>query len=176
VQSEIAKLRQVVIGTSQILCAPSKDVSIIYRSWPGNDCNTGDMAQILCPDCSFYKIISDGQWKGYFTLVELRRQNQRAFLLDVLNFSGLKMENENFIKVLMHQIIKIAQTEGFHYVLISPQETHISNRDYIRRAFKKAFPALGSVQHFGILNTPAARFQSLNPNLSIVWQSPEIEN
>ncbi len=176
VQSEIAKLRQVVIGTSQIMCAPSKDVSIIYRSWPGNDCNTGDMAQILCPDCSFYKIISDAQWKGYFTLVELRRQNQRALLLDVLNFSGLKMENENFIKVLMHQIIQMAQNEGIHYVLTSPQETHISNRDYIRRAFKKSFPSLGSVQHFAILNTPTARFQSLNPNLSIAWQSPEIEN
>ncbi|MDP6042774.1 MAG: hypothetical protein QGG64_29765, partial [Candidatus Latescibacteria bacterium] len=60
VQHEITKLRQVVIGTSQILCAPSKDVSIIYRSWPGNDCNQGDIKQILSPDCSFYKIISNG--------------------------------------------------------------------------------------------------------------------
>ena len=98
VQTEITKLRQIVIGTSQILCAPSKDVSIIYRSWPGNDCNTGDIKQVVCPDCSFYKIISDGAWKGYFTLVEVRRRNERAFLIDVLNFSGLKMENETSSK------------------------------------------------------------------------------
>lgn len=176
VQNEITKLRQVVIGTSQILCAPSKDVSIIYRSWPGNDCNTGDLKQIMCPDGSFYKIISDGLWKGYFTLVELRNRNTRALLLDVLNFSGLKMENENFIKVLMHQIIQTAEKNGFHYVLTSPQDTHISNRDYIRRAFHKSFPSLGSVQNFSLINTPTARFQSLNPNLSIAWQSPNIEN
>lgn len=176
VQNEITKLRQVVIGTSQILCAPSKDVSIIYRSWPGNDCNTGDLKQIMCPDGSFYKIISDGLWKGYFTLVELRNRNTRALLLDVLNFSGLKMENESFIKVLMHQVIQTAQHNGFDYVLTSPQDSHISNRDYIRRAFQKAFPSLGTVQNFGLVNTPTARFQSLNPNLSITWQSTHIEN
>ncbi len=176
VQNEITKLRQVVIGTSQILCAPSKDVSIIYRSWPGNDCNTGDLKQIMCPDGSFYKIISDGLWKGYFTLVELRNRNTRALLLDVLNFSGLKMENENFIKVLMHQIIQTAPKNGFHYLLTSPQDTHISNRDYIRRAFHKSFPSLGSVQNFGLVNTPTARFQSLNPNLSIAWQASNLES
>ena len=142
VQIEITKLRQIVIGTSQILCAPSKDVSIIYRSWPGNDCNTGDIKQVLCPDCSFYKIISDGSWKGYFTLVEIRRRNERALLLDVLNFSGLRMENENFIKVLMHQIIQMAKDEGIGCVLASSYESHISNRDYIRRAFQKVFPPL----------------------------------
>ncbi|MCZ6633289.1 MAG: M20/M25/M40 family metallo-hydrolase, partial [bacterium] len=141
VQAEITKLRQIVIGTSQILCAPSKDVSIIYRSWPGNDCNTGDIKQIVCPDCSFYKIISDGAWKGYFTLVEVRRRNERAFLIDVLNFSGLKMANENFIKVLMHQVIQTAKAEGCRYVLTSLQDTHLSNRDYIRRAFRKVFPS-----------------------------------
>jgi hypothetical protein len=176
VQNEITKLRQVVIGTSQILCVPSKDVSIIYRSWPGNDCNTGDLKQIMCPDGSFYKIISDGLWKGYFTLVELRNRNTRALLLDVLNFSGLKMENESFIKVLMHQIIQTAQKNGFDYVLSSPIETQISNRDYIRRAFHKSFPALGLVQNFGLTGTPAARFQSLNANLRIAWQSPNIAN
>lgn len=176
VQSEITKLRQVVIGTSQILCAPSKDVSIIYRSWPGNDCNTGDLKQIMCPDGSFYKIISDGLWKGYFTLVELRNRNTRALLLDVLNFSGLKMENESFIKVLMHQVIQTAQRNNFDYVLTSPQDIHISNRDYIRRAFRKAFPSLGTVQNFVLVNTPTAHFQSLNPNLSVVWHSPNIEN
>lgn len=176
VQNEITKLRQVVIGTSQILCAPSKDVSIIYRSWPGNDCNTGDLKQVMCPDGSFYKIISDGLWKGYFTLVELRQRNTRALLLDVLNFSGLKMENESFIKVLMHQIIQTAQKNGFDYILTSPQDIHISNRDYIRRAFHKAFPSLGTVQNFTLANTPTARFQSLNPNQSIAWQSPNIEN
>ena len=178
VQHEITKLRQVVIGTSQILCAPSKDVSIIYRSWPGNDCNQGDIKQILSPDCSFYKIISDGLWKGYFTLVELQRRNkegisQRAFLLDVLNFSGLKMENESFIKVLMHQVIQIAQSEGIQYVLTGPREEHLSNRDYIRRAFRKAFPPNGTEQNFVLMNTPTANFQSLNPNLTVAWKSPE---
>jgi hypothetical protein len=176
IQNEITKLRQVVIGTSQILCAPSKDVSIIYRSWPGNDCNTGDLKQIMCPDGSFYKIISDGLWKGYFTLVELRNRNTRGLLLDVLNFSGLKMENENFIKLLMHQIIQTAQKNGFDYVLTNPTDIHISNRDYIRRTFHKAFPSLGLVQNFSLVNTPTARFQSLNPNQSIAWQSPNIEN
>ena len=180
VQHEITKLRQVVIGTSQILCAPSKDVSIIYRSWPGNDCNQGDIKQILSPDCSFYKIISNGLWKGYFTLVELHRRNnkgisQRAFLLDVLNFSGLKMENESFIKVLMHQIIQIAQAEDIHYVLTGPRDEHISNRDYIRRAYRKAFPPNGTEQGFGLINTPAAHFQSLNPNLTVAWKSPQAE-
>ena len=75
-----------VVGTSQILCVPSKDVSIVYRSWPGNDCNSGDIRQVLSPDCSFYKIISNGAWKGYFTLVEVHRRADRALLLDVLNY------------------------------------------------------------------------------------------
>ena len=170
VQSEITKLRQIVIGTSHILCAPSKDVSIVYRSWPGNDCNTGDIRQVVCPDCSFYKIISDGAWKGYFTLVEIRRRTERALLLDVLNYSGLKMENENFIKVLMHQIVQIARANEIGYVLTSSYESHISNRDYIRRAFHKIFPPLGTVQGFALACTPTAHFQSLNPNLSVVWQ------
>ncbi len=170
VQSEITKLRQVVVGTHQILCVPSKDVSIIYRSWPGNDCNTGDIKQILCPDGSFYKIIADGHWKGYFTLVELRRRNQRGFLLDVLNFSGLRMDNESFVKVLMHQIIQTAQAEGVDYVLASPNDVHLSNRDYIRRAFRKVFPVLGTEQTFGLINEPRANFQSLQPNLAVVWK------
>jgi hypothetical protein len=130
----------------------------------------------MCPDGSFYKIISDGLWKGYFTLVELRNRNTRGLLLDVLNFSGLKMENENFIKLLMHQIIQTAQKNGFDYVLTNPTDIHISNRDYIRRTFHKAFPSLGLVQNFSLVNTPTARFQSLNPNQSIAWQSPNIEN
>jgi hypothetical protein len=170
VQSEITKLRQVVVGTHQILCVPSKDVSIIYRSWPGNDCNTGDIKQILCPDGSFFKIIADGHWKGYFTLVELRRRNERAFLLDVLNFSGLRMDNESFVKVLMHQVIQTAQKEGVDYVLTSPSEVHLSNRDYIRRAFRKVFPILGTEQSFGLINEPRAHFQSLQPNLAVAWR------
>ena len=170
IQSEITKLRQVVVGTHQILCVPNKDVSIIYRSWPGNDCNTGDIKQILCPDGSFYKIIADGHWKGYFTLVELRRRNERAFLLDVLNFSGLRMDNESFVKVLMHQIIQTAQAEGIDYVLTSTSDVHLSNRDYIRRAFRKVFPILGTEQTFGLINEPRAHFQSLQPNLAVAWR------
>jgi len=170
VQSEITKLRQVVVGSHQILCVPNKDVSIIYRSWPGNDCNTGDIKQILCPDGSFFKIIADGHWKGYFTLVELRRRNERAFLLDVLNFSGLRMDNESFVKVLMHQIIQTAQAEGIDYVLTSTNDVHLSNRDYIRRAFRKVFPALGTEQTFGLINEPRANFQSLQPNLAVAWR------
>ena len=170
VQSEITKLRQIVIGTSQILCVPSKDVSIVYRSWPGNDCNTGDIRQVLCPDCSFYKIISNGAWKGYFTLVELHRKNERALLLDVLNYSGLKMENENFIRVLMHHIIQIAKAEGINYVLTSSYENHLSNRDYIRRSFQKAFPSRGTVQGFSLTSSPSAAFQSLVANLSFIWK------
>ena len=96
--------------------------------------------------------------------------------MDVLNFSGLKMENESFIRVIMHQIIQTAQKNGFDYVFSSPIDTHISNRDYIRRAFHKAFPSLGLVQGFGLVDPTTARFQSLNPNLSISWQSPNIEN
>jgi hypothetical protein len=53
VRNEITKLRQVVIGTSQILCAPSKDVSIIYRSWPGNDCNTVTSDRSCAPTAPF---------------------------------------------------------------------------------------------------------------------------
>lgn len=37
VQAEITKLRQIVVGTSQILCVPVKNVSIPYRSWPDNN-------------------------------------------------------------------------------------------------------------------------------------------
>jgi hypothetical protein len=173
VQTEITKLRQIVVGTSQILCVPVKDVSIIYRSWPGNDCNKGDIKQVLSPDCSFYKIISDGSWKGYFTLVEVRKRNERALLVDVLNYSGLRMQNENFIKVLMHHIIQTAQKEGMHYVITSSYENHLSNRDYIRRTFRKAFPSLGSVQQFGLINTPKASFQSLVPNLNVIWKNPK---
>ena len=90
-------------------------------------------------------LISDGSWKGYFTLVEVRKRNERALLVGVLNYSGLRMENENFIKVPMHHIIQTAQVEGMHYVIISSYENHLSNRDYIRRAFRKAFPSLGTV-------------------------------
>ncbi len=90
-------------------------------------------------------LISDGSWKGYSTLVEVRKRNERALLVNVLNYSGLRMENENFIKVLMHQIIQTAQVEGMHYVITSCYENHLSNRDYIRRAFRKAFPSLGTV-------------------------------
>ncbi len=169
VQTEITKLRQIVVGTSQILCVPVKDVSIIYRSWPGNDCNTGDIRQVLCPDGSFYKIISDGAWKGYFTLVKIRRKNERGLLLDVLNYSGLKMENQNFIKVLIHHIIQTAKAEGIRCVLTSSYENHISNRDYIRRAFQKVFPSLGTVQGFGLTTGPTAAFQSLVANLSVAW-------
>ncbi|MDA0745684.1 MAG: M20/M25/M40 family metallo-hydrolase [bacterium] len=176
VQVEITKLRQVVVGTSQILCAPSKDVSIVYRSWPGNDCNMGNIQQVLCPDCSFYKIIADGDWKGYFTLVEVRRKNERAFLLDVLNYSGLRMENQSFVKVLLHYVIQIAQAEGIEYVLTSSYDTHISNRDYIRRAFHKEFPALGTVQNFALVCTPVASFQSLMPNLSVIWKNKTAES
>ena len=171
VQSEITKLRQVVVGTSQILCVPSKDVSIIYRSWPGNDCNTGDIRQVLSPDCSFYKIISDGDWKGYFTLVEVQKRAERALLLDVLNYSGLRMENESFVKVLMHHIIQTAQAEGMRYVLTSSYENHLSNRDYIRRSLRRTFPPLGTVQGFGLINAPTAAFQSLVANLSVIWES-----
>lgn len=170
VRSEITKLRQVVVGTSQILCVPSKDLSIIYRSWPGNDCNTGDMKQIMNPDCSFYKIISDGLWKGYFTIVELRRRAERAFLLDVINFSGLKMDNEGFVKVLMHQIIQIAKREGVEYVLTSPTPGNISNRDYIRSAVTTVFPTLDTVQGFVLPSQPTAYFQSLQPNLNVIWK------
>jgi hypothetical protein len=173
VQSEITKLRQIVVGTSQILCVPSKDVSIIYRSWPGNDCNTGDMRQIMCPDCSFYKIISEGIWKGYFTIVELRGGADRAFLLDVLNFSGLKMDNEGFVKVLMHQIIQIAKSEGIKYVVTSNSSVHISNRDYIRTAVSRAFPVLRTVQNFSLSSQPTAHFQSLQANLNVIWENEE---
>jgi len=176
VRSEITKLRQIVVGTSQILCVPSKDVSIIYRSWPGNDCNTGDMKQIMSPDCSFFKIISEELWKGYFTIVELRGQNERALLLDVLNFSGLKMDNEGFVKILMHQIVQIAKSEGFNYVLTSSSPGHISNRDYIRRAVTKVFPSLGTVLNFGLPSQPTAYFQSLQANLTIIWKNEEIDN
>lgn len=169
IQSEITKLRQVVVGTHQILCVPSKDVSIVYRSWPGNDCNLGEINQVLCPDGSFYKIIADGLWKGYFTLVELRRRNERAFLLDVLNFSGLRMDNESFVKVLMHQIIQMAQSEEIDYVLSSTVDVHLSNRDYIRRALRNVFPVQGTEQGFVIVNNPT-RFQSLQPNLAVLWK------
>jgi len=173
VWGEITKLRQIVVGTSRILCVPSKDVSIVFRSWPGNDCNTGDIRQALCPDCTFYKIIADGTWKGYFTIVELRRRNEKAFLLDVVNYSGLHMENENFIKVLIHHIIQIAKAEGMQYVLSSNSEVHISNRDYIRRSFQKAFPAQSLVQGFALTCSPTAPFQSLSANLAVVWQNEE---
>ena len=176
VRSEITKLRQIVVGTSQILCVPSKDVSIIYRSWPGNDCNTGDMKQIMNPDCSFYKILSAGVWKGYFTIVELRNRGDRAFLLDVLNFSGLKMDNDGFVKVLMHQIIQIAKSEDIKYVLISSSPSHISNRDYIRGAVEKVFPNLGTVQGYGLPSQPSAYFQSLQANLNVIWKNEEIED
>jgi hypothetical protein len=174
VQSEITKLRQIVVGTSQILCVPSKDVSIIYRSWPGNDCNMGDIRQVLCPDCSFYKIISDGDWKGYFTLVEVRQKADRALLLDVLNYSGLKMENESFVKVLVHHIIQTAKAEGMRYVLTSINDNHLSNRDYIRQSLRKAFPVLGSVQGFGLITPPTAHFQSLVANLSVIWEDTAV--
>ena len=175
VQGEITKLRQIVVGTSQILCVPSKDVSIIYRSWPGNDCNTGDIQQVLCPHGSFYKIISDGAWKGYFTLVELRRKNERALLIDVLNYSGLKMENQNFIKVLGHHIIQTAKAHDMQYVFTSSYDSHISNRDYIRRAFRKVFPPIDMVQGFGLAATPTAAYQSLVANLAVVWQNDGAE-
>jgi len=176
VRSEITKLRQIVVGSSQILCVPSKDVSIIYSSWLGNDCNTGDMKQIMSPDCSFFKIISGGMWKGYFTIVELRNRAERAFLLDVLNFSGLKMDNDGFVKVLMHQIIQIARAEGIKYVLVSSSPVHVSNRDYIRRAIEKVFPILKTVQNFGLPNQPTAYFQSLQANLNVIWENEEIED
>lgn len=187
VQSEITKLRQIVVGTSQILCVPCKDVSIIYRSWPGNDCNTGDMKQIMNPDCTFYKIISEGVWKGYFTIVEVRNQGGRALgaersqietalLLDVLNFSGLKMDNEGFVKVLMHQIIQLAKSQRMKYVLTSANSTHISNRDYIRSAFTRVFPAKQTVQGYVLPSQPSAYFQSLQPNLNVVWENEKIEN
>jgi len=180
VQSEITKLRQIVVGTSQILCVPCKDVSIIYRSWPGNDCNTGDMQQIMNPDCSFYKIISEGVWKGYFTIVEVRNQGGRALgaergqiesglLLDVLNFSGLKMDNEGFVKVLMHQIVQIAKSQKMRHVLTSPIPGNISNRDYIRNAVTNVFPTLGTRQGFVLPSQPSAYFQSLQPNLNVIW-------
>lgn len=171
VRGEITKLRQIVVGTSQILCVPCKDVSIVFRSWPGNDCNTGDIRQALCPDCTFYKIIADGTWKGYFTLVELRRRGEKALLLDVINYSGLHMENESFIKVLMHHIIQTAKAEGMRYVLSSNSEAHLSNRDYIRRAIRKVFPPGGLVQGFSLAATPTAPFQSLGPNLSVIWDA-----
>ncbi len=165
-----------MVGTSQILCVPSKDVSIIYRSWPGNYCNTGDMKQIMCPDCSFYKIISEGIWKGYFTIVEMRGRTERAFLLDVLNFSGLKMDNEGFVKVLMHQLIQIAKSEGIKYVLTSRSSGQISNRDYIRTAVSRAFRVLGTVQNFILTSQPTAHFQSLQPIMNVIWKNEEIES
>ena len=176
VQSEITKLRQIVVGTSQILCVPSKDVSIIYRSWPGNDCNTGDMKQIMSPDCSFYKIISEGMWKGYFTIVELRRRNERAFLVDVLNFSGLKMDNEGYVKVLLHQVVQVAKAEGIKFVLTSNNPNHISNRDYIRRAVTKVFPSQRNVQGFVLPSQPIAYYQSLQANLTVLWEKEDIED
>ena len=133
------------------------------------------MKQIMNPDCSFYKIISEGVWKGYFTLVDLRRRNERAFLLDVLNFSGLKMDNEGFVKVLMHQIVQIERAQGVKYLLSSPTPGHISNRDYIRSAVTRVFPAQGTVQSFGLPSQPTAYFQSLQANLSVIWENEKIE-
>jgi hypothetical protein len=56
------------------------------------------------------------------------------------------------------------------YVFTSSYHNHISNRDYIRRAFQKAFPPLDMVQGFGLAATPTAAYQSLVANLAAVWQ------
>jgi hypothetical protein len=78
-------------------------------------------------------------------------------------------------RTMMRAQHQIAQAEGIHYVLTGPRDEHISNRDYIPRAFRKAFPPDGTEQNFGLINTPTAHFQSLNPNLTVAWKSPQAE-
>ena len=59
------------------------------------------------------------------------------------------------------------------YVLASSSSGHISNRDYIRRAVMKTFPALTTVQGFGL---PSSHFQSFQANLNVIWENEKIED
>ena len=76
----------------------------------------------------------------------------------------------------MHQVIQMTKTEDCRYVLTSLQDTHLSNRDYIRRAFRKVFPSQDIVQGFGLACTPTASYQSLNPNLTVIWENEAVQN
>ncbi len=152
---------------------PTKDISMLFKSYIGKDCSKSMIWHILHPKSYLYKIVIEKRWCGYLTLLDIEnRSGSRALLFDVINLDPKIIADwSDVFDKFINYLKPIAQKEGYRYILIPDNMSHISNSHYISNSIYKKYKKNNKpAEAFGLIPEDNT-FQSLNDAFLILWEN-----
>ncbi len=149
-------------GTVCVDFVPAKDETLFHRSCVAGDCSEGLDCQVTHSRSCFYKIIIDGAWAGYVTLLHVEDDGEgRAMLIDVFNMRlDPRLDHPALFEGFVDGLASRIEPEGFGYILVSCEREHISNSYCIGDAVWDRYCRWGRGVHGFKLNPFEESFQT----------------
>jgi len=125
-QKELAVLAKGKVATAEFI--PSKTRSDQYFGFFCEDCFKENGEEIFKPNFQIYRMIIDGQLEGGVQVYSEEYENERALILFIEPRERLKIDYHELLKRIQQAFGKIAENEGYDYVLISTRPAEQSSR------------------------------------------------
>ncbi|MCU0849527.1 MAG: hypothetical protein MUD12_16715, partial [Spirochaetes bacterium] len=158
----------------EVLFAPAWDAGLLFRGAVAGDCSNLFASQVFDPSFHFFRIIHDGRWCGYLSLVDVEcGKKRRALLLDVFNVnSRLGVDWLDVFTGFIGRISAIAAENRYEYILVPDRKALISNYDFIREPVYKKYRDCRRVD--GKKLRPVSRggidYQASGCDCLVVWE------
>jgi hypothetical protein len=157
-------------GNCDIEFVPTKDSSLYFRSFAGNDCSSRFDSHVAHPRAYFYRVLIDKSWIGYMTLLDIAdSEGRRSLLIDVLNMRREPASDPaQFFREIINNLADIIEREPYDYLLLPENKNVFSNMETFRDSVYDTLGSHMKIQNFFSLIPENDDFHSMKDNAFIV--------